>query len=562
MKRMICVFILWANTIVFAENYLINGGQQSRFNYTLKQKVVPPPQTSKLVLSFVVPQTFSSPTYNQKISNFALTFSTKPKKQKTETDKRGNTIITAEWKNPHTIRSSITLTAQNTTKLVQLQTQAPFPPKSIPGKIKDYLSSSDQVPTKNALIQKKAKEITRSAKTQFDAVQQILSWLVDHMHYVLKPEKYDALYSFKTGKGNCQNYSHLSAALMRAVGIPVRIVNGITLDKTYDIKTEFGVMTMKMAQGRHSWIEVYFADLGWVPFDPQQLEMFVSNRFIRAEIGVDNDETEKDGLIRWTTDKGINLQPLFEETIETDYVLDNVNLTASKQSYGPQKMLFCPQVDATFSKKQVTPPPPPPPPISDKKIKSLRFIKPYYFGNLEFPKNLNFASSRGHVKQDQSGENKLRKDFIVETAEYVTTRGNQFAQTFILKKPMSLRNVGLALNIFGGNGQFWIELYKDDGRGKPGDYLVTSNMLNVNGVSKSPGYDWVNFDFSSKQILQPGRYWIAFGFTGSPVINWFFSYGKPVGPADGTRYKTMFDDSWGRSLAYEFNYRVAGFVAE
>lgn len=562
MKIKICLILLLISTIALAENYLINGGQEARFDYTLKQKVVPPPQTSKLILSFVVPQSFSSPTFNQKISNFDLTFSTKPKKQKTETDKRGNTVITAEWKNPHTIQSTITLTAQNRTKLLPIQTRAPFPPKPVSKELKDYLSSSDQVPAKNPTIQKTAKELTRSAKTQFDAVQQILSWVVDHMNYVLRPEKYDALYSFKTGKGNCQNYSHLTAALMRAVEIPVRIVNGITLDKSYDIKTESGVMTIKMAQGRHSWIEVYFSDLGWVPFDPQQLEMFVSNRFIRAEVGVDNDETEKDGLIRWTTDKGINLQPLFEETIETDFVLDNVNLMALKQPYGPQKMLFCPQVEASFTKKAVTPPPPPPPPVSDQKIKTLRFIKPFLFGNLEFPKNLDFTSARGTASRDLSGNNKLRKDFIVETAEYVTTRGNQYAQTFILNEPISLRNVALALNIFGGDGQYWLELYKDDGRGRPGAYVVTSGMKGVGTNSNEPGYDWVNFDFGTSQILQPGRYWVALGFTGSPVINWFFTYGKPVGPSDGTRYKTMFDETWGRSLAFEFNYKVEGFVAE
>jgi len=51
---------------------------------------------------------------------------------------------------------------------------------------------------------------------------------------------------------------------------------------------------------------------------------------------------------------------------------------------------------------------------------------------------------------------------------------------------------------------------------------------------------------------------VALGFTGSPVVNWFFSYGKPIGPQDGTRYKTIFDADWSRSLDFEFNYRVTG----
>ncbi len=69
----------------------------------------------------------------------------------------------------------------------------------------------------------------------------------------------------------------------------------------------------------------------------------------------------------------------------------------------------------------------------------------------------------------------------------------------------------------------------------------------------------MDFDFNKQSIvLSPGRYWIALGFTGSPIVNWFFTYGKPVGPEDGTKYKVMFDKGWSRSLSFEFNYRIAG----
>ena len=81
------------------------------------------------------------------------------------------------------------------------------------------------------------------------------------MHYVLTPEEFDALYAFESGKGNCQNYSHLTAALMRAAGIPTRIVNGVTLKRPFDINMGSQLLTLNMAQGRHSWIEVYFPDL-------------------------------------------------------------------------------------------------------------------------------------------------------------------------------------------------------------------------------------------------------------------------------------------------------------
>jgi len=52
------------------------------------------------------------------------------------------------------------------------------------------------------------------------------------------------------------------------------------------------------------------------------------------------------------------------------------------------------------------------------------------------------------------------------------------------------------------------------------------------------------------------------GFTGDAVVNWFSSYGKPADPGHGARYKSALAKEWSGALAYEFNYRVQGFVAE
>jgi len=55
-----------------AENYLINGGQESQIDYKMEQRVQPAPATRKLILNYVVPENFQSPTYNQKIQKFDL----------------------------------------------------------------------------------------------------------------------------------------------------------------------------------------------------------------------------------------------------------------------------------------------------------------------------------------------------------------------------------------------------------------------------------------------------------------------------------------------------------
>jgi hypothetical protein len=298
-----------------------------------------------------------------------------------------------------------------------------------------------------------------------------------------------------------------------------------------------------------------------VPFDPQQTELFVSNRFIRAEVGLDNEETVNDGLIRWRQASGAEGDPRFEETIDAEFASDQVRLSMEKQNYGPQNMLVCPRVRAEFKQVAVVTPPPPKE-VPREQLDKLQYKNPFVFGNLDFPKRMDFLSTRGPAQKDAGDTFRMEKNFLVETAEYVTTKMTQYAQVFVLKKPIKLLKTGLALHKFGGSGQLWIELALDD-RGKPGGVIATSDLLMLEQISQKAGYDWVDFQFSGDApVLSPGKYWILLSFTGSPIMNWFYTYGKPVGPVDGTRYKGVYDADWSGALAYEFNYRVAGYSSE
>jgi len=151
----------------------------------------------------------------------------------------------------------------------------------------------------------------------------------------------------------------------------------------------------------------------------------------------------------------------------------------------------------------------------------------------------------------------MQKNFLVETAEYVTQGVTQYAQAFVLTKPVRIERVSLALHKFGGEGMLWVDLFADR-EGKPGELITTSALVDLEQLSMRPGYRWEEFMMPDVPDLMPGRYWIALGFTGAPVVNWFYTYGKPVGPVDGTRYKGVFEDDWSGALGYEFNYRLVG----
>ena len=280
MKNLIYVILILLNfhlceKNLYAENYILSGNQISIIQYRMYQKVIPTSETVTLNLSYVIPESFDSPTYSQRISDFNINFTQEPEEKKEWVDKRGNRVLDYAWTNPRQpIEAEIIFQAQNLVALEKVVSETSFPLGTLSAEVEPYLVSTEMVTANEENIRDLSTEIVSEAKTEYEAVHKILSWVIDHVNYVLDPVEFSAVYSLRTGRGNCQNFSHLAAALMRAQGIPVRVVNGITLKEPYDVQLENRILTLNMAQGRHSWIEVYFPDLGWMPFDPQQSETF------------------------------------------------------------------------------------------------------------------------------------------------------------------------------------------------------------------------------------------------------------------------------------------------
>ena len=77
----------------------------------------------------------------------------------------------------------------------------------------------------------------------------------------------NALVTFLDKKqGFCQQYAAAAAVLMRQAGLPTRVVLGYT-HRQPDTNGVFTVTT----SDAHSWVEVYFQGIGWIPFDPTPL---------------------------------------------------------------------------------------------------------------------------------------------------------------------------------------------------------------------------------------------------------------------------------------------------
>jgi transglutaminase-like putative cysteine protease len=111
-----------------------------------------------------------------------------------------------------------------------------------------------------------ADRLTEDAPTAYDAVKAVETHLLDNYVYSeTPPERPLPLDSFlfEDRVGYCQHFSGAMALMLRMEGIPARVAAGFSPGVF-----EGGDRYRVRALDAHTWVEVYFAGIGWVPFDP------------------------------------------------------------------------------------------------------------------------------------------------------------------------------------------------------------------------------------------------------------------------------------------------------
>lgn len=115
-----------------------------------------------------------------------------------------------------------------------------------------------------------ALELTADAPTTYDKVINIRDYLLVTYPYDFFPPPQapdtDAVdqFLFVDERGFCELYVSSMIVMLRELGIPSRFVVGYG---SGDYNAFTGYYEVR-ANHAHSWVEVYFADYGWVPFDP------------------------------------------------------------------------------------------------------------------------------------------------------------------------------------------------------------------------------------------------------------------------------------------------------
>jgi transglutaminase-like putative cysteine protease len=114
--------------------------------------------------------------------------------------------------------------------------------------------------------------VTSEAQSPYEAAALLETWFREAGGFVYDEQPpapiggTPALVDFvnETKRGYCQHYAGAMALMLRLLGVPARVAVGFTSGEYSSDNREWVVQDTNA----HAWVEVWFPDFGWIPFDP------------------------------------------------------------------------------------------------------------------------------------------------------------------------------------------------------------------------------------------------------------------------------------------------------
>ena len=160
------------------------------------------------------------------------------------------------------------------------QLRQPVRPGDYPQQIRDaYL----QLPPLSPRLRALARGLAAGAATPYDVARQMEAYLSENLRYTLDLRRESDLdpledFLFQRKAGNCEYFAASMAVLLRVVGIPARVVNGFQRGEWNEVGQFYAVRQ----RDAHSWVEVFFPEVGWVTFDPSPRAAFEERTFVAS----------------------------------------------------------------------------------------------------------------------------------------------------------------------------------------------------------------------------------------------------------------------------------------
>ncbi|WP_064091157.1 transglutaminase TgpA family protein [Rossellomorea aquimaris] len=197
-------------------------------------------------------------------------------------------------------------------------------PASVPQRVKDL-----------------AVEITAEEDNWYDKVREVenyfskKAYVYDQFDVPVPEENQDYVdqFLFESQRGYCDNFSTSMVVLLRSLGIPARWVKGYT-EGEYSRQIDSQYKLYEVSNNNaHSWVEVFFPEVGWVPFEPTV--GFSNNVSYKYDLDVPDTDTDETPVPEKETPKkplgpeeeeaskgeGISLAKLWDNTVT--FIKDN-----------------------------------------------------------------------------------------------------------------------------------------------------------------------------------------------------------------------------------------------
>ncbi|KGX89996.1 transglutaminase-like domain-containing protein [Pontibacillus marinus] len=151
-------------------------------------------------------------------------------------------------------------------------------------------------------------------------------------------EDYVAKFLFETKRGYCDNYSTSMVVLLRSLGIPTRWAKGFTGGTEAEQVEYNGEMYNKFdvkSSNAHSWPEVYFPGVGWVPFEPTQGFSNPTEMYIE-----ETDDNEEEDQATNLPDQSMQDPMQKPESMQEDLFDESNGGLSSSEPWIPTKVLL------------------------------------------------------------------------------------------------------------------------------------------------------------------------------------------------------------------------------
>ncbi|MCM3081570.1 MULTISPECIES: transglutaminase domain-containing protein [Brevibacillus] len=137
----------------------------------------------------------------------------------------------------------------------------------------NYLQLPEQLP---ARVRELAQEITQNAENPYQKVRAIENYLRSSGKYKYEttdvpiPEPgqdFVDQFLFESYRGYCDHFSTSMTVMLRTLDIPARWVKGFAPGERVGSDDQGNDIMEVRSKDAHSWVEVYFPELGWIPFE-------------------------------------------------------------------------------------------------------------------------------------------------------------------------------------------------------------------------------------------------------------------------------------------------------